>query len=81
MSDRQRMEKLFAAGLRDVFLTPIPMKRNRPGTLPGVIALWRDEARPVDSLLGETTTLGLRVQSIERVEAHREFRQVDMVFG
>ncbi|HEX2994955.1 MAG TPA: nickel pincer cofactor biosynthesis protein LarC, partial [Anaerolineales bacterium] len=38
------MEKLFAAGARDVFLTPIQMKKNRPGTLLGVIADRRDES-------------------------------------
>ncbi len=75
------MEKLFAAGARDVFLTPIQMKKNRPGTLLGVMALRRDEALLVDLLLRETTTLGLRVQPIERVEARREFRQVETAFG
>ncbi len=41
------MEKLFAAGARDVYLTPIQMKKNRPGTLLGVIAFRRDEGCPV----------------------------------
>ena len=75
------MEKLFAAGARDVFLTPIQMKKNRPGTLLGVIASRRDEAALADLLLRETTTLGVRVQPIARYEAAREVRAVETVYG
>jgi uncharacterized protein (TIGR00299 family) protein len=75
------MDKLLAAGARDVFLTPIQMKKNRPGTLLGVIACRRDEAALAELLLRETTTLGLRVQPIGRYEAARELRTVDTVFG
>ena len=75
------MEKLFAAGALDVFLTPIQMKKNRPGTLLGVIAFRRDEAGLAELILRETTTLGLRVQPISRYEAQREFRKVHTAFG
>ena len=75
------MDKLFAAGARDVFMTPIHMKKNRPGILLGVIAFRRDEAMFAEMLLRETTTLGLRVQPIGRYEASREFRQLETRFG
>lgn len=75
------MDKLFASGARDVFMTPIHMKKNRPGILLGVIALRKDEAALAELLLRETTTLGLRVQPIGRYEASREFRQLDTPFG
>lgn len=75
------MEKLFAAGARDVFLTPIQMKKNRPGTLLGVIAHQRDEAALAELILRETTTLGLRVQPIQRYEAKRAFRQIQTAYG
>ncbi len=75
------MEKLFSAGALDVFLTPIQMKKNRPGTLLGVIALRRDETALADLILKETSTLGLRVQPIGRYEAHREFGHVHTAYG
>lgn len=75
------MEKLFAMGARDVYLTPIQMKKNRPGTLLAVIALRRDEAALAELLLRESTTLGLRVQAIERYAAQREFKKIETVYG
>ncbi|MBA3072537.1 MAG: nickel pincer cofactor biosynthesis protein LarC [Anaerolineae bacterium] len=75
------MDKLFASGARDVFMTPIHMKKNRPGILLGVIALRKDEATLAELLLRETTTLGLRVQPIGRYEASREFQQLDTPYG
>jgi uncharacterized protein (TIGR00299 family) protein len=75
------MEKLFSAGALDVFLTPIQMKKNRPGTLLGVIALRRDEAALAELILRETTTLGLRVQPVGRFEARRAFGSIHTAFG
>jgi uncharacterized protein (TIGR00299 family) protein len=75
------MEKLFAAGALDVYLTPIYMKKNRPATLLGVIARRQDETVLADLILRETTTLGMRVQPIYRYEAQREFREVETPFG
>lgn len=75
------MEKLFSAGALDVFLTPIQMKKNRPGTLLGVIALRRDETALAEIILRETTTLGMRVQPIGRYEARREFGRIHTAFG
>ncbi len=75
------MEKLFTAGALDVYLTPIQMKKNRPGTLLGVIAFRKDTDALAEIILRETTTLGLRVQPIGRYEAQREFIQIETVFG
>jgi len=75
------MEKLFAAGAKDVYLTPIQMKKNRPGTLMGVIAYRRDEAALTELILRETTTLGLRSLPIGRHEALRDFKQIQTEYG
>ena len=42
------MDRLFAAGARDVFLTPIQMKKNRPATLLSVIAEPEDREKLVE---------------------------------
>ncbi len=75
------MERLFAAGALDVYLTPIFMKKNRPATLLGVIARRQDEVTLAELILRETTTLGLRVQPIYRYEAKRDFRRVHTTYG
>lgn len=75
------MNRLFAAGARDVFFTPIFMKKNRPATMLSVIALRSEEAMLARILLEHTSTLGLRVQPIMRVEADREFKHVETQYG
>ena len=75
------MERLFAAGALDVYLTPIYMKKNRPGTLLGVIARQLDEPALAHLLLAETTTLGVRVHAVTRYEAGRETCTVDTEYG
>jgi uncharacterized protein (TIGR00299 family) protein len=75
-------ERLFAAGARDVWLTPVQMKKGRPGVVLSVIGFARDEARLTDVLLRETTTLGVRVHQLaSRHEARRDTREVATEFG
>lgn len=75
------MDRLFEMGARDVFLTPIYMKKNRPGIILSVIAARQDEAALADLILKETTTLGLRVQPIVRYEAQRAYKRITTSFG
>jgi uncharacterized protein (TIGR00299 family) protein len=75
-------DRLFTAGARDVWLTPVQMKKGRPGVVISVIALSADEARLTDVLLRETTTLGVRVHPLaSRHEAQRELREVATLYG
>jgi len=74
-------EKLFAAGARDVWLTPIQMKKNRPGVLLSVLASAALEQTLTDIILRETTTLGVRVQPVQRHEAGRETRPIETPYG
>jgi uncharacterized protein (TIGR00299 family) protein len=75
------MEKLFAAGALDVFLTPIQMKKSRPGTLLSVICepIGTDAIAAV--ILAETSTLGVRISRWERICLERRWEEVATEFG
>jgi pyridinium-3,5-bisthiocarboxylic acid mononucleotide nickel chelatase len=75
------MGLLFEAGALDVFLTSVYMKKNRPGTILSVIANQVDEAKLANLLLNETSTFGVRVQSIYRYEAERSIVSVRTSYG
>ncbi|MBI2864265.1 MAG: nickel pincer cofactor biosynthesis protein LarC [Chloroflexi bacterium] len=66
------LDRLLAAGARDVWFTPIQMKKNRPATMVSVLTTRESEPAMVKVLLSETTTLGVRTQLIHRHEAERE---------
>jgi hypothetical protein len=75
------MERLFAAGARDVFLTPAQMKKNRPGVLISVLCDvgQRDSLSAI--LFAETSTLGVRVSEVTRLRVEREIREVETRYG
>lgn len=75
------MNRLFGAGALDVWLTPVQMKKNRPGVLVSILCQPVDEAALVEILFRETTTLGLRRQMTERRRLPREIREVQTRFG
>lgn len=74
-------QSLFAAGARDVWLTPIQMKKGRPAVELSVLALAGQEVALVTRLLAETTTLGVRVQSVTRYAAARRAETVTTRYG
>ncbi len=74
-------EQLFAAGARDVWLTPIQMKKGRPGVLLSVLAPAALETVLANVILRETTTLGVRVRPVHRHEAQRSFTSVQTAYG
>lgn len=75
------MERLFAAGARDVTLTPTTMKKSRPAVTLSVIA----EAASRDSIaaiiFAETSTIGLRFHEVARLKLRREVREVETRWG
>ncbi len=75
------MDRLFGAGARDVFLTPIQMKKNRPATLLSVIAEPRDREQLARIIFQETSTIGVRCYSVSRMILMRESRSVKTRFG
>ncbi|MCK5483268.1 MAG: nickel pincer cofactor biosynthesis protein LarC [Gemmatimonadetes bacterium] len=75
------MNRLFEAGARDVWLTPVQMKKNRPATLLRVLCAPSDVHAMADILFSETTTLGIRESSVVRTSLAREMRSVQTAFG
>ncbi|MEN6370528.1 MAG: nickel pincer cofactor biosynthesis protein LarC [Armatimonadota bacterium] len=75
------MDRLFAMGVLDVFLSPIQMKKNRPGTLLSVICSPELEQKAIEMVLQETSTLGVRIQHMERVCLERQWQEVETEFG
>ena len=75
------MERLFAAGALEVYLTPIVMKKSRPGTLVSVLTepAWVEALSEI--LFRETSTLGLRVMEVARRCLEREWREVETEYG
>ncbi|MBI3797997.1 MAG: nickel pincer cofactor biosynthesis protein LarC [Deltaproteobacteria bacterium] len=75
------MERLFAAGARDVFLAPIQMKKNRPGMLLWVLGDIADRDKLSTILFAETSTLGIRSSVVTRVALRRESKEVVTPYG
>ncbi len=74
-------ERLFALGAKDVWFTPIQMKKNRPATMVSAIVSIASEAVATTLILKETSTLGVRVRPFTRYEADREEVQFDSTLG
>ena len=75
------MERLFVAGALDVCYTPIQMKKNRPATLVTIISPLQDGERLALALLRETSTLGVRIQQVQRRKAQRAQEQITTALG
>jgi pyridinium-3,5-bisthiocarboxylic acid mononucleotide nickel chelatase len=75
------MERLFAEGARDVYLTPVQMKKNRPGIVLNVLCVETDRERLARIIFNETTAIGLRYHSVRRQTLARETMEVMTDFG
>ncbi|HWP83489.1 MAG TPA: nickel pincer cofactor biosynthesis protein LarC [Bacteroidota bacterium] len=75
------IEQLLAAGAHDAYMIPIIMKKGRPGILLSVLA-ERSKLDALSALLfRETTTLGIRIQPVERKKLPRNQRRVKTSLG
>jgi uncharacterized protein (TIGR00299 family) protein len=75
------MEKLFEAGARDVFFSPIYMKKCRPATMLSVICDEAKIASMENILFGETSTIGIRKYKVERSCLPRKTVTVSTPYG
>ncbi len=75
------MERLFKQGALDVYLTPVQMKKNRPGTLLSIACLPDQKETLAAIVFEETTTIGLRWRFENRIIASREIHPIDTDYG
>jgi uncharacterized protein (TIGR00299 family) protein len=75
------LERLFEAGALDVSLSPLQMKKNRPGQLLRIVAAPEDRDALAAIVFAETPTLGLRMHEAERRVRARRFAEVDTPWG
>ena len=75
------MDELFAAGARDVYYTPIYMKKNRPAVQINIICREADIEQLQNVLFRNTTTIGIRRCRMERTVLPREIQQIDTPYG
>ncbi len=69
------------AGALDASLSPLQMKKNRPGSLLRVIAKPEDQETLAQIIFAETSTLGLRMHAAERRVEQRSIVEVETPFG
>ena len=75
------LEELTHLGAVDAYVLPATMKKSRPGHLLGAIVPESRKDAIVDALLLQSTTIGVRVQSTERIALERTFDEVDTPHG
>jgi uncharacterized protein (TIGR00299 family) protein len=75
------MDRLLTAGALDVFFSSIQMKKNRPGTLLGVLCRPGDAHALTAILFAETSTLGVRQHSVARHALPRSIHSVETPYG
>ena len=75
------LEKISAMGVLDVFLTPLQMKKNRPGTLLTVVCPPDLVNACFDFLLTETTSIGLRWRLDHQIRARSRTREARTRWG
>ncbi len=72
---------VLTAGALDAFLTPVQMKKQRPGTL--LTVLCRPEIREtmLDLIFRESTTFGIREYPVRRTILQRREEEITTPFG
>lgn len=75
------MSRLLEFGARDVYYTPVYMKKNRPAYQLSVICdeFCREELEQI--IFQETTTIGIRRVRMDRTVLQREMERVTLPFG
>ncbi len=74
-------EKIMEKGALDIYMTPIYMKKNRPGLLFTIFFKEENLNMILDTIFKETTTIGLRVKREQRIILPREEVVIKTKYG
>ncbi|NOX96755.1 MAG: nickel pincer cofactor biosynthesis protein LarC [Nitrospirae bacterium] len=74
-------ERLFEEAALDVFLTPVQMKKGRPGTLVTVLAEPPRVEALIAIIFAETSSLGVRTYRTKRRKLSRVVKEVKTKYG
>ena len=75
------IDLLFEAGSLDAYLTPIIMKKGRPGVKLSVLSHLSLVEVISDIILRETTTIGIRMFPVDRIKLGRVITEVQTGYG
>ncbi len=75
------IDKLLTVGALDAWVTPTVMKKSRPGHLLSAVAEGGKREAVVDTVLRESTTLGVRFHRVERHALARDWVEVETPWG
>lgn len=74
-------EKLLSAGALDINVIPVVMKKNRPGHIIKVLSAKESSERIIQSMFMETSTTGMRINTLKRRILEREPVIIDTEYG
>ena len=74
-------EEILGMGALDYAVMPVMMKKGRPGLILKVICKEDEVAKFADFILRETTTLGIRYRTENRIILRREIRKIKTPWG
>jgi uncharacterized protein (TIGR00299 family) protein len=72
------VDSLLEAGAYDAWITPIVMKKGRPGFTLSALCAPVTQWHLMELIFRETTTLGVRVTPVQRAVAERQWTQVEV---
>lgn len=75
------VQRLWQAGALDVSLTPLQMKKHRPGVMLSVQAKREDADALAEVVFRHTTALGMRRQTVQRIVLPRRSESVATPWG
>ena len=74
-------DTLLSEGAFEVFVTPVYMKKNRPGNLITVLCSAENEEKIVSCIFENSSTIGIRESVKDRFILERKIEEVDTAYG